>query len=227
MATLVHDDVIDAARLRRGRRPAWATHGPGRGARGGDYLFARAFAELAATGDDAGPRRALAARAVDLARGEAMQRAAAHDPDTPVDAYLERCALKTAKLFEASCLLASRGERRLGAFGLALGVAFQVADDILDCSGLTTRPGRSPAPTCATARRRFRSSSPRARTRSFARRSRAGSLDGALVRVAATGALERSREVALDYAPRARAPRRRAARGRARGPDPLVVERSG
>ncbi len=154
MATLVHDDVLDAAELRRGRASAWATHGPAAALAGGDHLFARAFAELAATGDEEGVR-ILAAAAVDLARGEAMQRRQLHNPDTPVDAYLERCALKTGRLFEASCLLASRDER-LGAFGLALGVAFQVADDILDCSGLTTETGKIPAPTCGTAHRRFR-----------------------------------------------------------------------
>ena len=202
MATLVHDDVLDAAELRRGRASAWATHGPAAALAGGDYLFARAFAELAATGDEDG-LRILAAAAVDLARGEAMQRRQLHDPDTPVDAYLERCALKTGRLFEASCLLASRDER-LGAFGLALGVAFQVADDILDCSGLTTETGKIPGTD-------LRDGTPTlplilaAREDAVVREALAGgSLDGALLRVGATGALERSREVALDYARRAR-----------------------
>ena len=147
--------------------------------------------------------RILAAAAVDLARGEAMQRRQLHDPDTPVDAYLERCALKTARLFEASCLLTSRDER-LGAFGLALGVAFQVADDILDCSGLTTQTGKIPGTD-------LRDGTPTlplilaSREDAVVREALAGgSLDGALLRVGATGALERSREVALDYARRAR-----------------------
>jgi len=202
MATLVHDDVLDAAELRRGRASAWAAHGPAAALAGGDHLFARAFAELASTGDDEGVR-ILAAGAVDLARGEAMQRRQLHDPDTPVDAYLERCALKTGRLFEASCLLASRDER-LGAFGLALGVAFQVADDILDCSGLTTETGKIPGTD-------LRDGTPTlplilaAREDAVVREALAGgSLDGALLRVGATGALERSREVALDYTRRAR-----------------------
>src|SRR6266702_8327185 len=104
LATLMHDDLIDGARLRRGHASAWSAHGPEAARATGDYLFARAFAELAATGD----RRAVAILAdatLCLARGEAMQRAQRHDPDTTVEAYLERCSLKTGKLFEAACLL--------------------------------------------------------------------------------------------------------------------------
>ena len=141
MATLVHDDVIDRARYRRGQESAWASHGPEAARAAGDYLFARAFAELAATGDHEAVR-SLAGATLSLARGEALQRAQTHDPDTSVDDYLTRCALKTGKLFEAACLLGSRGDRRLGEFGLALGVAFQIADDILDCSGETIETGK-------------------------------------------------------------------------------------
>ena len=61
----------------------------------------------------------------------------------PIEAYLERCALKTGKLFEAACLLGSR-RRRLGEFGLDLGIAFQIADDILDCAGETIETGKVP-----------------------------------------------------------------------------------
>ena len=140
-----------------------------------------------------------------LARGEALQRAQTHDPDTTVEAYLERCALKTGKLFEAACLLGSGGDRGLGEFGLALGIAFQIADDILDCSGETIETGKI-------AGTDLREGTPTlplilaAREDETVRRALAGGpLDGALVRVAATGALESSRELALDYARRARA----------------------
>jgi len=131
MATLVHDDLIDGAEFRRGRAAAWAAYGPDAARATGDYLFARAFSELTATGD----REAVALLAhatLCLARGEALQRRQAYDPDTTVEAYLERCALKTGKLFEAACMLGGGG---LGEFGLALGIAFQITDDILDCSG--------------------------------------------------------------------------------------------
>src|SRR5262245_33349736 len=141
MATLVHDDLIDGARFRRGRAAAWAAYGPGAARAAGDYLFARAFAELSATGD-AEAVALLANATLCLARGEALQRRQRNDPETTVESYLERCALKTAKLFEAACLLGSGGDEGLGRFGLALGIAFQIADDILDCSGETIETGK-------------------------------------------------------------------------------------
>jgi octaprenyl-diphosphate synthase len=205
MATLVHDDLIDRAGYRRGRASAWARYGPNAARAAGDYVFARSFAELAATGD----HRAvgiLASACLSLARGEALQRAQTHKPETTVESYLERCALKTGKLFEAACLLGagSRSTRALGEFGLALGIAFQIADDILDCTGETIDTGKI-------AGTDLREGTPTlplllaAREDDVVRRALAGgSLDGALVRVAATGALDRSRRVALEYAERAR-----------------------
>ena len=204
MATLVHDDLIDRARYRRGREAAWANHGPDAARAAGDYLFARAFAVLSATGDGEAVR-CLAGATLALARGEALQRAQTHDPETSVEDYLERCALKTGKLFEAACVLGSRGDRGLGAFGLALGIAFQIADDILDCSGETIETGkiagtdlREGTPTLPLILAAREDASVRAALAG-------GPLDGALVRVAETGALESAREVALDYARRARA----------------------
>ena len=203
MATLVHDDLIDGAEFRRGRASAWSAYGPAAARATGDFLFARAFAELAATGD---PRAVslLAEAALSLARGEAMQRRQAHDPDTTVEAYLARCSLKTGKLFEAACVLGA-GRHELGAFGLALGIAFQITDDILDCAGETVETGKIAGVD-------LREGTPTlplilaAREDEVVRRALAGGpLEGALVRVAATGALDRSRELALDYARRARA----------------------
>ena len=201
MATLVHDDLIDGATIRRGKSSAWATHGPDAARAGGDYLFARAFAELAADGDIAAVST-LADACLCLARGEAMQRRQRHDPETTVDAYLERCALKTGKLFEAACALGSSGA--LSRFGLDLGIAFQIADDILDCSGDTIETGK----VAGTDLREGTPPRPRLRAARADAGGRAalagGPMRGALVRVAATGALERARTVALDYARRAR-----------------------
>jgi geranylgeranyl pyrophosphate synthase len=201
LATLMHDDLIDGARLRRGRASAWSAHGPAAARAAGDYLFARAFAELSATGD--APSVAILANAtLCLARGEAMQRLQRFNPDTAVDAYLERCTLKTGKLFEAACRLAGGP----GAFGLKLGVAFQITDDILDCSGVTIETGkiagtdlREGTPTLPLLLAAQRDDAVRAAL--------AGGvpLEGALLRVASTGALEESREVALAYARSARA----------------------
>ena len=116
MATLVHDDLVDGARVRRGAPAAWSVFGAQAALGAGDYLFSCAFAELAATGD-ANAVATLAEASLALARGEAMQRLQVRQPDTTVDAYLERCALKTGKLFEAACLLGSGGNRDLGAYG--------------------------------------------------------------------------------------------------------------
>src|SRR5206468_3122417 len=63
-----------------------------------------------------------------------------HDAETTVDAYLERCALKTAKLFEAACVLG--GGESLREFGSNLGIVFQIVDDILDCTGQTIETGK-------------------------------------------------------------------------------------
>jgi geranylgeranyl pyrophosphate synthase len=201
LATLMHDDLIDGAKLRRGRASAWSAHGPSAARAAGDYLFARAFAELSET-RDAAAVAVLANATLCLARGEAMQRRQRYDPDTPVEAYLERCTLKTAKLFEAACRLAGGP----GAFGLALGVAFQITDDILDCSGVTIETGkiagtdlREGTPTLPLLLAAQRDDAVRAALAG------GGQLEGALLRVASTGALEESREVALAYARSARA----------------------
>jgi geranylgeranyl pyrophosphate synthase len=201
-ATLVHDDLIDGAKLRRGRHTAWHAYGEDAARATGDYLFARAFGELTDGGDMEGVR-ILAQACLCLVRGEALQRRQLHDPSTSVDAYLARCVLKTGKLFEAACLLGSR-DARLGAFGLALGVAFQIVDDILDCAGETLETGKI-------AGTDLREGTPTlplilaAERDEIVRSALAGGpLEGAIARVGATGALERSRLVALDYARRAR-----------------------
>lgn len=141
MATLVHDDQLDAAPLRRGRPTVWTTHGPVVATATGDHLFAGAFAELARSGD----MRAvglLADACLALARGEILQRAQAGQVDTTVEQYLERCRLKTGRLFAAATMLGGllgglddRGLAALSRFGESLGVAFQIADDLLDCDG--------------------------------------------------------------------------------------------
>jgi geranylgeranyl pyrophosphate synthase len=203
MATLVHDDLLDGADLRRGRPTAWAEHGEEAAKATGDYLFARAFAELASAGDP-GAVAVLADAALALARGEALQRRQAYRPDTTVDEYLTRCSLKTGKLFEAACVIGG-ARPELGDFGLALGVAFQIADDILDCTGDFDTTGKAPGVD-------LRDGTPTlplilaAREDERVRRALAGErVEGALERVAATGAIETARSFALEYAARARA----------------------
>ena len=202
MASLVHDDMIDRAALRRGHETAWRTHGSVGARTTGDYLYARAFTELSATGDEEGVQL-LAAAALALVRGEAIQHGQAHKPETTEDEYLRRCTLKTAELFRAACLLGSRDEA-IGRFGLALGIAFQIADDILDCTGTTIETGKL-------AGNDLREGTPTlplifaAREDPVVREALAGGpLEGALIRVAQTGALERARKIALRYAAEAR-----------------------
>jgi geranylgeranyl pyrophosphate synthase len=182
---------------------AWSVFGPSAALAAGDYLYACAFSVLVRTGDERAVAT-LADAALCLARGEAMQRLQTRNPETTISAYLERCALKTGKLIEAACLLGSGGDERLGAYGLNIGIAFQIADDILDCAGQTQETGKIPGTD-------LREGTPTmplllaSQQDPVVREALAGGpLDGALVRVGLTDALARSREAALDYAARAR-----------------------
>ena len=201
MATLVHDDLLDGAGVRRGRPTVWAAHGERTACATGDYLFARALAELAGT-RDAAAVSVLAHAALALARGEALQTRQAYRPDTSVSDYLRRCSLKTGRLCEPACVLG--GRQALAPFGLALGVAFQIVDDILDCVGQPEATGKAPGVD-------LRDGTPTlplilaAREDARVRSALAGEhVSDALERVEASGALEASRAVALEYARRAR-----------------------
>ena len=202
MATLVHDDMLDGADLRRGLPTIWVAHGRETAKAAGDYLFSLAFAELGRLGE-LEAIQALSDAALSLARGEALQRQQAFRPATSVDDYLLRASLKTGKLFEASCWLGG-GDARMGEFGLALGIAFQIADDILDCSGEFDTTGKAPGVD-------LRDGTPTlplilaSRTDEAVARALAGeTVPDALERVVASGALEESREVARSYADAAR-----------------------
>ncbi|MGH2980285.1 MAG: polyprenyl synthetase family protein [Solirubrobacterales bacterium] len=148
MATLVHDDVVDRAALRRGRATVFATGGRSAATATGDFLFSRAFALLAENQDEA-QVRVLADACLALAVGELAQRHDAYREDVTEERYVLRCRLKTASLFAGACrlgaLAAGRAEAELEAleaFGQDLGVAFQVLDDLLDVSGPATRTGK-------------------------------------------------------------------------------------
>jgi geranylgeranyl pyrophosphate synthase len=143
-ATLVHDDVLDAAPLRRGRPTVWATAGREAATATGDFLFARAFSVLARN-DRIDEVRVLSAASSALAQGELLQRADAWNVALPEERYLRRCELKTARLFEAACELGELEAQRtpqLGGFGRRIGLAFQLLDDVLDVSGPAERTGK-------------------------------------------------------------------------------------
>jgi geranylgeranyl pyrophosphate synthase len=144
-ATLVHDDVLDAAALRRGRPTVVATAGRAIATATGDLLFSRAFAELTVNGR-ADELRVLSDASSALARGELLQREDAWDLRVSRERYRERCDLKTARLFQAACELgALEGPgpvELLGRFGRRIGLAFQILDDVLDVSGPAERTGK-------------------------------------------------------------------------------------
>jgi geranylgeranyl pyrophosphate synthase len=145
-ASLVHDDVLDGAALRRGEPTVVARAGRTIATATGDLLFSRAFAELAAGGELADVR-ALSAASSALAAGELLQRADAWNTAVPLDRYLRRCELKTGSLFEAACrlgALATDGPAdALARFGRRIGLAFQLLDDVLDIAGPASRTGKA------------------------------------------------------------------------------------
>jgi geranylgeranyl pyrophosphate synthase len=141
MATLVHDDVLDEAPLRRGHPTVAASSGRDRAIATGDLLLSRAFALLAEAGD-ARAVALLAEASVALAQGELAQRHDAFDLAISEQRYLDRCRLKTAKLFECACLLGHDDEHLRG-FGAEVGLAFQLLDDVLDVAGPPERTGKA------------------------------------------------------------------------------------
>lgn len=150
MATLVHDDVLDAAPLRRGHPTVLARAGRATATAVGDLLLSRAFAELSEAAEGAGRRVALLAGAsVGLARGELMQRHDAFSASIEAERYLERCMLKTARLFECACLVgadpkpSAEATAALTRYGREIGLAFQLLDDVLDITGPPERTGKA------------------------------------------------------------------------------------
>jgi geranylgeranyl pyrophosphate synthase len=216
MATLVHDDVLDRAALRRGRPTVFSTAGRQAATATGDLLFSRAFAELASTGSKQAVRWLSEASSA-LARGELAQRADAWDPDVGAERYLERCRLKTASLFDACCRLGAvlggtpGHATALGAFGEGIGLAFQLLDDVLDVAGPPERTGK-PRGTdlldgtvtlpLILARRRDPGLARLDLRRTVTDAARAEELCD---RIAASGALEEARGLALEHVAAAKA----------------------
>lgn len=141
-ATLLHDDVVDESEQRRGRPTANLLWDNQSSVLVGDYLFARAFQLMV----EPGSLRVLSIlsnAAATIAEGEVLQLTVAANIDTPEDTYLQVVRGKTAALFEAACevggVIADRDEAivtALATYGDGLGVAFQMADDLLDWGGV-------------------------------------------------------------------------------------------
>lgn len=147
-ATLLHDDVVDESDLRRGRQTANAMFGNAASVLVGDFLYSRAFQMMVEVGDMR-IMRVLSDATNVIAEGEVLQLMNCHDADVDEVRYLEIIRYKTAKLFEAAArlgaILAGASpaiERAMAAYGMHLGTAFQLIDDVLDYSGAEAETGK-------------------------------------------------------------------------------------
>ncbi len=147
-ATLLHDDVVDESDLRRGRDTANAIFGNAASVLVGDFLYSRAFQMMVAV-DDMRVMRVLSDATNVIAEGEVLQLMNCHDADVDEARYLQVIRYKTAKLFEAAAQLGAilggaspELEAGLAAYGMHLGTAFQIIDDVLDYSGAEAETGK-------------------------------------------------------------------------------------
>ncbi len=148
-ATLLHDDVVDASSMRRGKQAANLVWGNSASVLVGDFLFARSFNLMVETGDIM-VLDILARAASVIAEGEVMQLAAANDSETSRQRYMQIVAAKTAALFAAAARAGAVAAGRPGeeasaleTYGRELGLAFQLVDDALDYGGLAAAMGKN------------------------------------------------------------------------------------
>jgi len=148
-ATLLHDDVVDASDLRRGQDTANAVWGNEASVLVGDFLYSRAF-QMMVTINDMRVMAILADATNTIAEGEVQQLLNVHDADTSEERYLHVIHSKTAKLFESATQLAavlSKKDRELelslARYGMHLGTAFQLIDDVLDYSESSEEIGKN------------------------------------------------------------------------------------
>ena len=139
-ATLLHDDVVDESDLRRGNKTANALFGNAASVLVGDFLYSRAFQMMVSVGSMR-VQQVLADATNTIAEGEVLQLLNCHNADVKIEQYLQVIRYKTAKLFEAAARLgailsgaAPEIEERMARYGMHLGTAFQLVDDVLDYS---------------------------------------------------------------------------------------------
>lgn len=139
-ASLLHDDVVDESDLRRGNKTANAIYGNAAAVFVGDFMYSRAFQMMVGV-DSMHVMRVLADATNVIAEGEVLQLLNCHNAEVVIDDYLRVIRYKTAKLFEAAARLGGivggadpETEARLADFGMHLGTAFQLIDDVLDYS---------------------------------------------------------------------------------------------
>ena len=148
-ATLLHDDVVDASLLRRGKITANQRWGNEASVLVGDFLYSRAF-QMMIQSDSMRVMEILANATNIIAEGEVLQLINRHDPQTTEERYLQVIRNKTSKLFEAGCQLAAvicnrprQEEEALAVYGAKLGTAFQLIDDALDYSATSVELGKN------------------------------------------------------------------------------------
>jgi octaprenyl-diphosphate synthase len=217
-ATLLHDDVVDESDLRRGRKTANALWGNAASVLVGDFLYSRSF-QMMVEADDMRVMRILADTTNQIAEGEVLQLLNIHNSDTDEAAYLRVIERKTAVLFAAATRLGgllagapAAQEEALARYGLNLGFAFQIADDVLDYVsdagtlgkniGDDLAEGKSTLPLIYAIER----AAP-AQAASLKRAIETGgldSLDNIVAAIRDSGALERARQKAQKYADEAK-----------------------
>jgi octaprenyl-diphosphate synthase len=148
-ATLLHDDVVDDSQLRRGRKTANAVFGNQASVLVGDFLYSRAFQMMV----DVRNMRVMEIMADTtnlIAEGEVLQLLNCGNPETSEEQYLQVIRSKTARLFETAaqlgpilCESPQKQEHALARYGLHLGIAYQLVDDVLDYDGSTNKIGKN------------------------------------------------------------------------------------
>ena len=218
-STLLHDDVIDESDLRRGRSTANAIWGNAASVLVGDFLYSRSF-QLMVELDRMPVMRILADATNRIAEGEVLQLLHVRNPDVDEAGYLQVIERKTAVLFAAGTRLGALAsgadeatQQRLHDYGLQLGYAFQIADDMLDYAAEGADLGKNLGDDLAEGKATLplihamaHSDEPvRQRLRAIIEAGDAGAMDEVLAAIRAAGSLEYSHQRAVEYADAAEA----------------------
>ncbi|MBL8262044.1 MAG: polyprenyl synthetase family protein [Xanthomonadaceae bacterium] len=213
-ATLLHDDVVDESDLRRGRKTANAVFGNAASVLVGDFLYSRSF-QLMVELERVEVMKILADTTNAIAEGEVLQLLHIRNPDTDEPAYLKVIERKTAVLFAAAtrlgALLAGSDaavQQKLHDYGMALGYAFQIADDVLDYSADESALGKHLGDDLAEGKAtlplihaiQHADAATRERLRGIVQEGDVDAMPEVLAAIDATGGIEYSRKRAEDYA---------------------------
>ena len=216
-ATLLHDDVVDESDLRRGRKTANALWGNAASVLVGDFLYSRSF-QLMVELEQMAVMRILADTTNAIAEGEVLQLLHVHNPDTDEAAYLRVVERKTAVLFAAATRLGavladadSDTQQALHDYGLNLGFAFQIADDVLDYTADPASLGKNLGDDLAEGKAtlplihalRHSAEATRLRLREIIENGEASAFAEVLSAIRQCGGIDYSRQLAQAYAQRA------------------------